>query len=99
MSNLKPLPSNSASIPSLFLDCDAPTDILLGDATRRVDAVRNLAATLTMISDQTKGIEAKDLSAFALVTEILCGDAAEILGAIENQFLKSKVRDSNHDDA
>ncbi len=91
MSNYKPLSSNSASTPSLFLDCDAPTDILLGDASRRVEAVRNLAATLTMVSDQTKGLEAKDLSAFAVVTEILCSDAAEILVAIENQSLKSQL--------
>ena len=44
-----------------------------------------------MVSDQTKGLEAKDLSAFAVVTEILCSDAAEILVAIENQSLKSQL--------
>jgi len=92
MSAFKPLPSNIAARPSLFLDGNAPADALLADATRRVEAARDLASTLSMVGDDTRGIQAKDLAAYALVTEILTSDAAAIMAAMEMQFLTDQVK-------
>lgn len=96
MSTYKPLPSNAAKTPSLFLDTAAPADVLLGDAMRRVEAVRNLAATLSMVSDPG-GIQGRDLASLALVTEILTSDAVAILEAMESQFLNNEVMVVRHD--
>lgn len=96
MNTFTPLPSNASPTPTLYFNADAPADALLQDALRRVEAAKGLAATLAG-SGGGRGIESRDLAAYALVTEILTSDAVALLEAMEHQFLTSQVKAVRHD--
>ena len=89
MSKYQLLASNATTTPTLLLDCNVPSSDLLANAQHRIEAARNLAATLSMVSDTTRGIQGRDLSAFAVAVELLTSDAADLLNALEHSQLRA----------
>lgn len=65
----------------LLIDPRASQERLFDQAERRLDAVKDLMFTLTMLDGRSGSLEATDIANLAGVSQILLGDAGDLLAA------------------
>jgi hypothetical protein len=81
MNSFKPLSTNSDALkPALYLDCSVPRETLIESAGHRLDAIRDLAHTMSLV-EGVGALGAEDLAAFGFVVQLLASDASELLDA------------------
>ncbi|MBK5518840.1 MULTISPECIES: hypothetical protein [unclassified Pseudomonas] len=80
----KPLTSNCDDMPTLFVDTQAPLDVLIDAAKYRIDAVTQVLENLAMRG--TIECESFILSDFALLCAISLRDGSDVLEVVRHRL-------------